>query len=729
MIPDVAVPVVIGEKLGLKMGSEMNRRTSIRLIALLTLLGLLLSWSVACNPGTPAAQEVPAIGRQFTPAPEKLVPWDELSTLWGPYLAEREWGNPREAVDGNGWGLTYAKAIDTAYRYGEDGIAGLTDAEETICFAWAFWDGQQPHITERLYGFTNPEGEFGEDIQEERIFWENTPTHSYMRYEYRYPFAEPRFDVEVVYAKRDDQTFVAQITASALDGGGTLHVLPKAWFRRDGTVRRRAGDVLDLAYNGGHFVVLPAQGANGWQLTANETGRKGDFDRALTGKGALSNGGTGNEAMLDFPLTLGTGESVSLRFALANGPDYRTAHSAAQRALDEFDAILGLRQTEAASLYRDDVTAHQDVYQYALMNLLWNKMYYEYDGSFESPYLGKVDLHDVVLVPDKWEFPWPAMWDTAFQAKVATLADVELAKHELRVFLSDRWQLSRGHVPNCEWMLAEETPPLFAWATWEIYQADGDRTFLEEMWPRLELHYNYCRQAMDLDHDRLYRGGFMGLDNIPRPDGSDVEQADTSGWMALFARQMAVIATELGNTERATYYQDRYEQTCAQMNAQLWNEEDGFYYDRDSSGHLREKSYVGLIPFIAGAADEAQVERILAHLRNPAEFWSNYGIRSLSADSELYEPGYSQSGWKNSNWRGPVWLPINYLLVQAIAEHDPALAEQLRENLIAAVEDEWQRTGHFFEYYHAETGEGLGADHQTGWTALVANLIYERWGK
>jgi len=138
---------------------------------------------------------------------------------------------------------------------------------------------------------------------------------------------------------------------------------------------------------------------------------------------------------------------------------------------------------------------------------------------------------------------------------------------------------------------------------------------------------------------------------------------------------------------------------------------------------------VGLIPFIAGAADEAQVERILAHLRNPAEFWSNYGIRSLSADSELYEPGCSQSGWKNSNWRGPVWLPINYLLVQAIAKHDPALAEKLRENLITAVESEWQRTGHFFEYYHAETGEGLGADHQTGWTALAANLIYERWGK
>lgn len=707
----------------------MNRRVYIRLIALFALLGLLLSCNIAPQPATPTPQEVPTIGREFTPAPEELAPWDELSTLWGPYLAEREWGNPREALAGDGWGLNYTKAIDTAYRYGEDGIAGLSDVEETVCFAWAFWDGKQSDITERLDGFTNPEGQFGEDIQEERVFWENTPTHSYMRYQYHYPFAEPRFDIEIVYAKRDNQTFIAQITANALDEGGTLHVLPKAWFRQGGEVRRHEGDALDLAYSGGHFVVLPVQEASGWQITVNETGRKGDFDRALTKNGALSGSGQGNLAMLDFPLTLDTGVGKTLRFALANGPDYETAHSAAQQALDEFETILDLRQTGAAGLYRDDVTAHQDVYQYALMNLLWNKMYYEYDGSFESGYRGKVNVHDVVLVPDKWEFPWPAMWDSAFQVKTVTLADVELAKHELRIFLGERWQLPRGHVPNCEWMLAEETPPLFAWAAWEIYQVDGDRAFLQEMWPRLELHYDYLRQAMDLDHDRLYLGGFMGLDNIPRPTGSDVEQADTSGWMAFFSRQMATIATELGNAERAAYYQDHYQQICTQMNAQLWNEEDGFYYDRDADGHLREKSYVGFIPFIAGAPDETQVERILTHLRNPAEFWSDYGIRSLSADSGIYEPGYSLSGWKNSNWRGPVWLPINYLLVQTIAAHDPALAEELRENLIATVENEWQRTGHFFEYYHAETGEGLGADHQTGWTALVANLIHERWGK
>jgi hypothetical protein len=194
-----------------------------------------------------------------------------------------------------------------------------------------------------------------------------------------------------------------------------------------------------------------------------------------------------------------------------------------------------------------------------------------------------------------------------------------------------------------------------------------------------------------------------------------------------YPETMARIAAELGRTERETFYREEYETLVAQINAQLWDEETGFYYDRNGNGLLREKSYAGLIPFIAGAPDEAQTARIIAHLTDPAEFWSEYGIRSLSADSDIYEPGYSESGWKNSNWRGPVWMPVNYLLVQRLEETHPHLAEQLRESLIANVEKQWETTGRFWEYYHAETGEGLGADHQTGWTALVANLIHEEY--
>jgi len=227
----------------------------------------------------------------------------------------------------------------------------------------------------------------------------------------------------------------------------------------------------------------------------------------------------------------------------------------------------------------------------------------------------------------------------------------------------------------------------------------------------------------------LYTGGFMGMDNIPRPGGPDEEEADLSGWVAFFAQDMAVISTELDKADRAAYYSDQYNSIADAINSQLWDPATNFYYDRNANGLLFEKSYTGLIPFLAGVSTPQQTEEILAALSDPQQFWSSYGIRSLSAKSSLYEPGYSTSGWKNSNWRGPVWMPINYLIVQRLEEVDPALADQLRENLIQLVENNWQATGRFYEYYDAETGQGIGADHQTGWTALVANLIYEKYHK
>jgi mannosyl-oligosaccharide glucosidase len=221
----------------------------------------------------------------------------------------------------------------------------------------------------------------------------------------------------------------------------------------------------------------------------------------------------------------------------------------------------------------------------------------------------------------------------------------------------------------------------------------------------------------------------MGMDNVPRPSGMDVEQADLSGWMALFADDMVNISTALGETDRAEYYMEQYNLIGAAINAQLWDETTDFYYDRNAGGLLLEKSYTGLIPFIAGVSSPAQTEAIMASLTDPEQFWSSYGIRSMPADSALFESGYSASGWKNSNWRGPVWIPINYLLVQRVEQVDPAVGDQLRENLIANVESNWQASGRFYEYYDGDTGAGLGADHQTGWTALVANLIYEKYHK
>ncbi|MBN1812582.1 MAG: hypothetical protein JXA14_12155 [Anaerolineae bacterium] len=705
-------------------------RSSPRRAALLLLMLIL---SIACLPGDiyPAPTQPIATTQ---PLAETPLAWHDLDDTWGPYLAEREWGNPREAVQrGDGWSFTYEKALSTPYRFGEDGIAGITDQDLSVVFSFAFFQAGQPYLTERLYGLDGPSGQYGETIQEDRVFYENTPTHSYTRYDYSYPrqAVQSRHHILIEYAKYDSRTMVVQVTITAPETSGnpSLHLVPEVWFHADGQVIHADERMWDAAYPEGHFVVVAEHEPDSWQITANEYPKRATINAALVNQGTLSNDGDGNKAAWDFVIELEPGQTQVLRLGLAHAHDLSAAQGNAEQALAAADDLLTMREAEARALYVDDVSAHQAVYQAALMNLLWNKMYYAYNGSYQPEWKGKVDIHDVVLVPDRWEFPWPAMWDTCFQAKVATLADVELAKHDLRLFLSDRWQTETGHVPNVEWFLEGETPPLFAWAAWQVYQVDGDRAFLEELFPRLEMHYAFVRRAYDRDEDGLHTGGFMGMDNIPRPGDPDEEQADLSGWVAFFAQDMARIADEIGQPERADFYRAEYDQIVAQINAELWDEESGFYYDRNDRGFLLEKSYAGLIPFIAGAPDASQTERIVAHLTNPDEFWSPYGVRSLSADSAIYEPGYSESGWKNSNWRGPIWMPINYLLVQRLEETHPKIADQLRESLITNVEAQWQTTGRFWEYYHAETGQGLGADHQTGWTALVANLIHEKYAK
>jgi hypothetical protein len=692
---------------------------------------LILILSVACFPSdiNPTPTQ-PLTTTQ--PLPETPPAQHDLDDTWGPYLAERQWGNPREAMQrGDGWSFTYEKALSTPYRFGEDGIAGITNHDLSVAFAFAFFQTGQPYLTERLYGLDGPSGQYGETIQEDRVFYENTPTHSYTRYGYSYPrqAIQSRYHITIEYAKYDNQTLIAQvsITAPETSGNQPLHLVPEVWFHTGGQVIHADEKTWDAAYPEGRFVVVTEDTPDAWQITVDEYPKRATINAALVNEGTLSNSGEGNKAAWDFVVDLESGQTQVLRFGLANAGNPATAQANAEQVLVSADDLLALRQAEARTLYIDDVSAHQDVYQAALMNLLWNKMYYAYDGSYQPEWKGKVDAHDVVLVPDRWEFPWPAMWDTCFQAKVATLADVELAKRDLRLFLSDRWQTETGHVPNVEWFLEGETPPLFAWTAWQVYQADGDRAFLEELFPRLEMHYAFVRRAYDRDKDSLHTGGFMGMDNIPRPGDPDEEQADLSGWVVFFAQDLARIADEIGQPERADFYRAEVDQIVARINAELWNEESGFYYDRNDNGLLLEKSYTGLIPFIAGAPDAAQTERIIAHLTNPDEFWTPYGIRSLSADSAIYEPGHSETGWKNSNWRGPIWMPINYLLVQRLEETHPEIADQLRKALITNIEAQWQATDRFWEYYHAETGEGLGADHQTGWTALVANLIHEKY--
>src|SRR5262249_40021957 len=189
-------------------------------------------------------------------------PWKK----WGPYLSERQWGTVREDYSDNGdaWNyFTHDHARSRAYRWGEDGLAGISDDKQRLCFALALWNGQDPILKERLFGLTNSEGNHGEDVKEYYFYLDNTPTHAYMKYLYKYPqtaypygdlietnrrrtrhefeyelldtgvFNEDRyFDVFVEYAKGAPEDILITITVcNRGPEDAELHVLPPLWFR------------------------------------------------------------------------------------------------------------------------------------------------------------------------------------------------------------------------------------------------------------------------------------------------------------------------------------------------------------------------------------------------------------------------------------------------------------------------------------------------------------------
>ena len=210
------------------------------------------------------AQKINDESRRLQEARDGKEAWKK----WGPYLSERQWGTVREDYSPNGdaWNFfTHDQARSRAYRWGEDGLAGISDDQQHLCFALALWNGKDPILKERLFGLTNSEGNHGEDVKEYYFYLDSTPTHSYMKYLYKYPqaafpyadlvetnrrrsrnemeyelldtgvFKDDRyFDVFVEYAKDGPDDMLVQITA--VNRGpekAELHLLPTLWFRND----------------------------------------------------------------------------------------------------------------------------------------------------------------------------------------------------------------------------------------------------------------------------------------------------------------------------------------------------------------------------------------------------------------------------------------------------------------------------------------------------------------
>ncbi len=662
-----------------------------------------------------------------------LVPWEELNTRWGTYLPEREWGTPREARGTDPWGMDYLSAVRQPYTHGEDGIAGIVDRDGTFHIGWAVWDEEQVRVAERLFGWGNPSGDHGEEIVDRRTFGPNTPTSSYAEATLVYPNSDPQFEILLTQARANDTSgvFAASVErmieseANASPGPDAelpLHVVLKGWFH-DPSYRVKAMEG-GIALIGPVSAVVIVTDQPGGVLVADE---KRALDEQLRDGGFVA-GSAGHIGALGHRLTVGTSNAEAVTFAWAEASDTESAAAAAQALLDAADMVLDRRAAEAEGVFAGAVAQHEPVYRQALSSLLWSQSLYRWDGtsSWIPEWEGRVAANHVLIMPDKWEFPWLATWDSAFHAVTAALVDPELGADQLRFILSPDWQQPDGHIPCAEFVMDQECPPVFSWATWRVHLAGAADGFLASVYPGLVANHAYWQDQLQVAPG-LYTGGFLGMDNLPRAPGQP--QADASAWMAFSAGYLARIADDLDETDAADEYRAEVLEIAAAVNAELWDEDAGFYYDRNEDGAnpIRTKSYSGLVPLIAGIVPDDRLPRMLDVLQDERQFLSPHGIRSTSADSVLYRPGYADQRGANSSWRGPIWLPINYLLVASLEQHDPDFADDLRGRLVELVETDWEETGRFHEYFDASSGEGLGADAQAGWTALVANLIAEGW--
>jgi hypothetical protein len=462
-------------------------------------------------------------------------------------------------------------------------------------------------------------------------------------------------------------------------------------------------------------------------------------------------------------------------------------------------------------------------------------------------------------MPDTWEYPWYAAWDLAFHCVAMALIDSDFAKDQLLLLLQERYMHPNGQLPAYEWAFSDVNPPVHAWAAWRLYTQEkertgkGDTAFLERIFGKLLLNFTWWVNRKDAEENNIFQGGFLGLDNIgvfdrnmTLPDGMVLEQSDGTAWMGMFAAVMSAMAMELASTNPVYYDMaakllDHYMYIADAIyggggsGMGLWNEEDGYFYDKLSAPDgrklpLKVRSLVGLMPLLATMTFQTDVvapfvegrmrwfmehrpyvahliarwqdtrqkgERkdiellamvrgsdlrsLLAYMLDPQEFLSDYGLRGISRYHAAhpyevhfprygtytvnYDPAESTTGafGGNSNWRGPIWFPLNFLLVEALQKYHRfygddftiafptgsgtqmtlgQVAEELSHRLTSIFlrneqgrrpvfggNETFQNDPYFrdhvpfHEYFHGDNGAGVGASHQTGWTAVVANLL------
>ncbi|MGD1918476.1 MAG: glucosidase, partial [Pleurocapsa sp.] len=512
----------------------------------------------------------------------------------------------------------------------------------------------------------------------------------------------------------------------------------------------------------------------------------------------------------------------------------------------------------------------------AFAGMLWNKQYYHYvvdtwlegdpaqpkppESRKEGTTSNWIHLHtdDVISMPDKWEYPYFAAWDLAFHMIPLAAIDPDFAKKQLERLTREWYMHPNGQMPAYEWDFDGVNPPVHALAVWLVYTivqeiyGRSDKMFLERVFQKLLLNFTWWVNQHDDENNNIFQGGFLGLDNIgvfnrggDLPTGGRLSQSDGTSWMAMYCLDLLTIALELAQDndvyeDIASKFFEHFLYIVDAMNhmgtegTDLWNEEDGFYYDvlhlpNGGNVDLKVRSLVGLIPLFAvttieqktleklpgfksriewfvnerpqlsrnlacmkgcdsdsrrllAVVNEDRLRLLLEKMLDETEFLSDYGVRSVSKYHQenpyifetnnktydvTYEPAESPTKMfgGNSNWRGPIWFPVNYLLIESLQRFDyyydgnfkiecPTgsgkmmslwdVASELERRLISIflikdngdrplygdftkfqTDENWKNLLLFNEYFHGDEGAGLGAAHQTGWTGLVAKLIMQ----
>jgi hypothetical protein len=709
------------------------------------------------------------------------------------------------------------------------------------------------------------------------------------------------FDIFAEYAKQGPTDILIQISISNRGpNSAALHLLPTLWCRNIWSWwpdSPRPSLKIETAAHGNSLVAatdseigtyyLHCEGGPPLLFTENETNsqrlfgsanptayvKDGINDFVTAGRqDAVNPQQIGTKAAAHYQVTVAGGQTAVIRLRLTNAPP-----ESGVNPFDGFADILATRRREADAFYGRLTPAGvsvdaANVMRQALAGMLWSKQYYFFDvaqwlqehgvdrrnpgapSMRNSDWPHMVNAH-VISMPDKWEYPWFAAWDLAFQTIALAVVDVDFAKQQLDLLLQGFYLHPTGQIPAYEWNFSDVNPPVHAWATIFLYRTEQalgrtDRAFLARAFTKLSLNFTWWTNRKDRFGKNIYEGGFLGLDNIgvfdrsaPLPTGGYLEQADGTAWMALYCQNMLEIGVELAARDpayedMATKFSEQFLWIARAINNTgpdgMWDEDDGFYYDvlrlpDGSARRLKIRSIVGLLPLCAitiiephqralvpnviatiaerrrrmpdlydsihptgpghlgeggrgilAIVNKDRLRRILSRVLDESEFLSPHGVRALSrhhADHPFvfstkgteyrvdYLPAESDSGMfgGNSNWRGPVWMPVNTLLIRALLQYYlyygdtfkvecPTgsgvqmnlfeVAREIANRLIAIflrdaqgrrpvyggtekfqTDPHWRDCLLFYEYFHGDNGAGLGASHQTGWTGGVGRMI------